>query len=150
MPLSKKDIESYYLARFKELLPDFPAGAITPTEEPDFLVETPRGQLGIELTELHIAAPPGSIPLQASLAMRQRTVDRAQAIYAAGGYPRIRCTVFMSDEHIQRSELEALAATIARIAIKNLPPGSGSVREDYNWLTETTSRNVFIQLRFTD
>jgi hypothetical protein len=134
MPLSKKDIESYYLTRFKELLPDFPPGTVTPTEEPDFLVETPLGHLGIELTELHIAAPPGSVPLQASLAMRQRTVDRAQAIYAAGGHPPIRCTVFMSDEHIQKPEVEGLAAAIARIAIKNLPPACGSVREDYNWL----------------
>jgi hypothetical protein len=134
MPLSKKEIESYYLERFKELLPGFPSGMVIPTEEPDFLVETPSGHVGIELTELHVAASPGSVPVQASLAMRQRTVDRAQAIYAAGGHPPIRCTVFMSNEHIHKSEVEDLATAIASIAIKNLPPGYGSVREDYNWL----------------
>ena len=134
MPLSKKDIESYYLGRFKELLADFPPGAVTPTEEPDFLVETPLGRLGIELMELHIAAPPGSVPLQASIAMRQRTVDRAQAIYETGGHPPVRCTVSMNDVHIQKAEVESLAVAIANVAIKNLPPGPGSVHEDYTWL----------------
>lgn len=134
MPLSKKDIESYYLGRFKELLPDFPPGLVTLTEEPDFLIDTPRGPLGIELTELHIAAPDASTPLQASLAMRQRTVNRAQEIYTGGGHPAIRCSVFMSDQHIRKQDVEGLATAIAHIAIKNLPPVSGSVREDYNWL----------------
>ena len=133
MSFSKKHVELHSLERFKALLPDFPEGAITPTEEPDFLVDMPRGRLGIELTELHRDVPPGAIPQQASEAMRHRVVERAQDMYSADGHPPIRCTVFMHNKHIEKNEVASLASAIVKIAVKNVPPPNSSVREEYDW-----------------
>lgn len=44
--------ERWYLDRFKLLYPAFPEGTIVKTESPDFVIETVRGTIGIELTEL--------------------------------------------------------------------------------------------------
>jgi|25_taG_2_1085351.scaffolds.fasta_scaffold05748_3 hypothetical protein len=48
----KKDRELDYLNRFKSLYENFPSGEILESEQPDFIVESKRGKIGIELTEL--------------------------------------------------------------------------------------------------
>ena len=143
MPLSKKDIELHYLERFKALVDNFPSGTITPGEEPDFVIDTTHGSLGVELTELHRVVPPGSTPPQASEAMRHRVVGRAQEIYVAGGHPPVRCTVLMQDKHIQRQEVEGLAEAIVQIAVKNLPAPDTSVREEYDWVNRSYFPEIF-------
>jgi len=50
----KKWQEETYLRRFRENFLGFPEGTILPNEHPDFLVETSRGRVGIELTEYHV------------------------------------------------------------------------------------------------
>jgi len=44
--------ELYYLDRFKALYRNFPTGKISKAEQPDFIVYSKQGKIGIELTEL--------------------------------------------------------------------------------------------------
>jgi hypothetical protein len=53
----KKRQEEIYLRRFRGNFLEFPEGTILPHEHPDFLVETSRGRVGIELTEYHVQEP---------------------------------------------------------------------------------------------
>lgn len=139
MVTPKKDIEMWQLEKFKALMPEFPTGSVTPSEEPDFLVPQNDRTLGIELTELHRASRPGAIPQQATEAMKRRVVERAHEIYAAKGMPPIRCAVLMGEGHILRSEVEPLAQAIVSIALKNMPARNSSSREEYTW----TNRDYF-------
>ncbi len=133
MPLAKKDIERYYLDRFKALCPDFPAGIVTSSEEPDFLIADGARTVGIEITELHRAPPSNGAPQQASEAMRHRVVTRAQTIYEAVGGPPIHCSLFFGERHISKNEVEPLASVIAKLAYRNLPAVNASLEEDYEW-----------------
>lgn len=54
---SHKNPERFYLLRFKELCPDFPDGSIEDFESPDFLVYSPYGTVGIELTAVYRPDP---------------------------------------------------------------------------------------------
>jgi hypothetical protein len=50
----KKAGEVRVLERFREVYPDFPKGALSVGESPDFiLARGPRNKIGIELTRLH-------------------------------------------------------------------------------------------------
>ena len=134
MPLRKKDIERHYFDRFRALFQPFPEGLIKPTEEPDFLVVGSARSIGVELTELHRTAQPDRAPLQATEAMRNRVAARAQELYLQNVLPPIRCTIFMQDTHIEKSQVEQLASAVVDIALRNLPPPNSSVTESYNWV----------------
>lgn len=134
MPLPKKDVERHYFDRFRALLQPFPAGIVTSTEEPDFLIEGEHLTIGVELTELHREAQPGQVPLQATEAMRHRVAGLAQELYVLGGGVPVRCTIFMQDVHIQKNEVEPLAQSIAAIARRNLPQANSSHSESYDWV----------------
>ncbi len=134
MPPPKKDVERHYFERFRTLLQPFPEGTVASTEEPDFLVAGSARTIGIELTELHRGTPPDQVPLQATEAMRHRVAAHAQELYVQAGHPPVRCTIFMRDFHIQKSEVEPLAAAIVGIALRNLPHPNSSTHEDYDWV----------------
>lgn len=142
MPLSKKEVEIVYLERFKALMPTFPTGAITPSESPDFLVTRTTDTLGIELTELHREALPGSVPLQGIEMMRRRIAERAHALYEEIGGPPVRCTIFMREYPIRQSEVEPIATAIANLVVRNLPSQNSSCEERYEW----TNRAHFPEL----
>lgn len=139
MPSTKKSVEQFYFDRFRDMYAPFPAGKIVATEEPDFLVSGESKVVGIELTELHREARPGSTPLQAIEAMKHRVIARAQQIYSDSGHPPIQCSVFMNEQHIRKEQVEKIAVAIANIAIRNLPLQNESNREEYNW----TNRDYF-------
>lgn len=139
MPPSKKIVERHYLDAFARLLSPFPDGEAIPTEEPDFLVVGQDRTIGIELTELHRMAPAGTIPQQASEAMRHRVVARAEQIYVSTGNPPIRCAVHFQDGHIEKWQVEDLASAITELAVRNLPLQNSSTREEYQW----TNRDYF-------
>lgn len=142
MSISKKDVEVHYFERFKALLPDFPQGVVTSSEEPDFLVTRQGSTVGIELTELHREAPAGTTPQQASEAMRHRVVARAQELYTAAGHPLVRATVLMNGRHIKRKDVETLAIAITDIAKRNIPEPNSSSHESYDW----TNRSYFPEI----
>jgi hypothetical protein len=123
----KKLVEEYQLNLFRSLIPDFPEGRISPTEEPDFLVTGLASTVGIELTTLHRPTPSGSVPVQATEAMGQRTIERAGRLYSEKGGIPIRCTANITGAHIRRDDVETLASAIADLALRSLPPESSSV-----------------------
>ncbi len=139
MPLPKKDVERHYFDRFRQLYQPFPEGLVTSTEEPDFLIAGRHQTIGVELTELHREVQSGQVPLQAMEAMRHRVVARAQELYVQSGGPPVRCTIFMQEAHIEKSQVEPLANAIASIAKRNLPLPNTSLSESYDW----TNRDYF-------
>jgi hypothetical protein len=48
----QKKVESYYMEEARQASSIFPHGELVPHEEPDFLLRTDRGTIGIEVTEL--------------------------------------------------------------------------------------------------
>ena len=134
MPPPKKAIERHYFDRFQALLQPFPNGAITPTEEPDFLVVGSARTIGVELTELHRDTPAGQVPPQATEAMKHRVAARAQELYMEAGHSPVRCTILMHDQHIQRAEVEPLATAIVGIAVRNMPHPNSTTHEAFDWV----------------
>lgn len=127
MPPSKKDVEFWRLEQFRRFCPDVPEGEVVPSEGPDFLIHGIR-TIGIELTDLHRATPPGSVPQQASAAMRNRVIATAAEIYKSQNLPPVLATFFLDDrEHVQKAEVYALAASYADLVAQNVPHvGSGT------------------------
>lgn len=54
----KKQNESAVINQFRKRYPGFPKGSLRPSESPDFILGiTPRSNIGIELTRLHLYNP---------------------------------------------------------------------------------------------
>ena len=77
---AKEDLERLYLDRVRDLLTDFPPGAIDEREQPDFLVKTADRVIGIEITELHRANDSQPVPMQGREAIRDQIVQRVSLI----------------------------------------------------------------------
>lgn len=132
---AKKDLERLYLDRVRDLLADFPQGAIDAREQPDFLVNTADRVIGIEITELHRANDSQPVPMQGREAVRDQIVQRAKALYDGKGVPPIDCCVHLKDLSYRRTDIEPLAAKIAALATRNIPPaGTLARREQYDWV----------------
>ena len=126
---SKKVRERYWCERLKQLLPDFPEGQIDPCgENPDLRVNSPRGIIGIEVTEV-------CEPLEEEqLSLRSRVLSRAQKLYEAVDHPPVRVSVlFSTHEPIRVPQVDFLAERLCEIVIRNLPPGFGAAQEWYDW-----------------
>jgi hypothetical protein len=112
----KKDRERWQLERFKISCLDFPVGTITPAEEPDFLIGGGSGVVGVELTALYRADSEDQLPRQASEALREEIVKRAQRLYQEGPGPELWVSVHFSPYATLRKSLVAgLAAKLATI-----------------------------------
>lgn len=134
MTATKKEIELWRLKRFESFIPDFPIGEVEATEEPDFLVRGDSRVVGIELTDLHRATNPGQMPRQATEAMRKRVITRAQEIYTALNHPPVIATFFLDDRvHIQKTEVEPLAAKLANLVASNLPASNSTAEVPKDW-----------------
>lgn len=132
---AKKDLERHYLDRVRNLLADFPLGIIHEREQPDFLVNTADRIIGIEITELHRANDSQPVPMQGREAIRDQIVQRAKALYVGEGLQLIDCCVHLKDLSYHRTDIEPLAAKIAALAKRNIPPeGTLAKREQYDWV----------------
>ena len=132
---AKKDLERRYLEQVRDLLTDFPQGAIHEREQPDFLVNTADRVIGIEITELHRANDSQPVPMQGREAIRGQIIQRAKALYDSKGVPPIDCCVHLQDLSYRRTDIEPLAAKIAALATRNIPPeGTLARREQYDWV----------------
>ncbi len=132
---AKKDLERRYLDQVRDLLADFPRGAIEEHEQPDFSVNIADRVIGIELTELHRANDGQPVPMQGREAVRDQIVQRAKAMYEGEGMHPIDCCVHLKDLSYRRTDVEPLAAKIAALAKRNLPPeGMLAKREQYDWV----------------
>jgi hypothetical protein len=107
---------------------------IEPSEEPDFVVHSAAGRLGIELTELHRSSDPGTHPLQAQEAMRRRVLARAKDLYVEAHGPSLHVSVIFYDPPvISKAEVEPLAQQLADIALRNVPSVGQTHLEEFDW-----------------
>ena len=62
-------------------------------------------------------------------------LQRAKALYDGKGVPPIDCCVHLKDLSYRRTDIEPLAAKIASLAARNLPPEGTLARcEQYDWV----------------
>jgi hypothetical protein len=126
----KKRQEEAYLRRFRENFAGFPEDTILPNEHPDFLVETSRGRVGIELTEYHgreRSQGRGS-PTRAREAMEDEVLRRAADQYLSKGLPPLLVHVTWHPHEVFGHRRTAeLAADLADLVRENLPEPNRSV-----------------------
>lgn len=118
---SKKQLEQWRLEQFRSRFAGFPIGTVIPSEEPDFLIQTPARTVGIELTELHRDVSPGAEPPQAQEALRWRLTKRAQAIHVENNRPHLHASVFFSAGQISKFLVEPLAQKVAGLIAEKIP-----------------------------
>jgi hypothetical protein len=126
----KKRQEEAYLRRFRENFAGFPQGSILPNEHPDFLVETIRGRVGIELTEYHVREPSegrGS-PARAREGTEDEVLRRAAEQYRSKDLPPVVVNVsWHPHQALDRRRISELAADLADLVREYLPEPNQSV-----------------------
>lgn len=139
-PVEKKDVERAQLEVFCQLFPNFPVGEIAESEEPDFLVTTGAGVIGLELTDLYWDAPTGQRPRKSQESVRYQVCERARDEWRAAGFPPVHVAVhFSENRELKKCDVELLARSVVDVAHRNLPDQEGSAEESYGW----TNRNSF-------
>ena len=123
----KKRQEETYLLRFRENFACFPEGTILPNEHPDFLVETSRGRVGIELTEYHVreSSEGRGSPTRAREGTEDKVLRTASEQYQSKGLPPVAVHVLWHPHQALRSRrIPELAADLANLVLEHLPePG---------------------------
>jgi hypothetical protein len=119
--LTQNEREQYsHILRFKESLLDFPEGILCFDDNPDVLVRTSEGMLGIEHTRLYL----GNLKEQESL--EQRIVDRAKEMYElSGGPPLLVNVLFDSKIRLRVKDIDSIAASLNRLVCNYVPDVGG-------------------------
>jgi hypothetical protein len=131
--LDTKQIESGHFKYFRQLLADFPEGEVWHEDEPDFLVHSSNGVLGIEHRQLFQPARANGPPLQAFESQIDEIVSLAQEHAELRGMAPVHVGLFFSLTHsLTKEKRLALARAIARFIYENLPRESGSLTLEYD------------------
>lgn len=119
--LTQNEREQYsHILRFKESFSDFPEGILCFDDNPDVLVKTSEGMLGIEHTRLYW----GNLKEQESL--EQRIVDRAKKMYElTGGPPLIVNVLFYPKVRLAVKDIDSIAACLNRLVCSYVPNVGG-------------------------
>lgn len=123
--LNKKQLELHYLRRFREIFPDFPAGEVIQTEEPDFLVNA----IGIELTRFFVKAPDERRPLQEQEQLRSQVILQSKTLFEKDyGVPLWVSVHFAKWSQLRKNQISELAENLTEIVERNFPnPGESSI-----------------------
>src|SRR5215467_3051672 len=78
---SKKEIEDWVFNAARAACPLIPAGEYVQREEPDFLITTESGRIGLELTELLRPAKDGERRPVAEESHHNKVVQKAEQLY---------------------------------------------------------------------
>ena len=97
--MDKKDREWDCLQSFSKCFPEFPQGRMVPTENPDFLVHTQNGILGIELTLLHRETPDAKHPMQEQEVLGRQVLQKASELYDQKHLPPIHMSVHFNPQY---------------------------------------------------
>jgi len=119
--VTDKRTEKAYLELARTLYPAFPSGTFLESEAPDFVVASPSGPLGFEVTQLF--QPPSATefnPKQVE-SFRESVIRRAREIYAASGNPAVEVVAYFSDRPMARRRTEQLAQSFAEFVCANRP-----------------------------
>jgi hypothetical protein len=113
-----KNVELFYLHKFKENFPQFPQGEICAHERPDFLVTTNEGRVGIEITEFYRdMAGTAEITLQQRRAIHQQILNHAKSIADKRGLLGAHIQVhFDTNFYCKASETISIASKLVQLA----------------------------------
>jgi hypothetical protein len=117
-----KELELFYLEKFKENFPDFPKGKIDSDESPDFLVEAPNEIVGIEITSFYRQTSSSTRPpLQQRQSIRHKIIALAKSYYDQKGLPPVFAGVhFDLNFHCRKSEIQPIAKRLVGLAEQSL------------------------------
>ncbi len=123
--MADKTLERAYFRRFQAAVPRVAGLVPSEPEPPDFLVETPEGRVGIELTAFYVPPAPGQRPSQEMDALRDRVVQRAERLHAAAGGPALYVSVFFGrDRALRKSDVVPMASALAESLLRRKMPAS--------------------------
>ena len=121
----KKKREAYHLLLFLENFAGFPAGTILPWERPDFLVQTQRECIGIELSQWYsqdTTSEEHGSRLRAKESAEEKVLQRAASGYERRGLPPVDVFVHWSPSNDPRLiKIDQLAATLVDLVEGFLP-----------------------------
>jgi hypothetical protein len=119
--LTQNEREQYsHILRFKDSFSGFPDGILCFDDNPDVLVKTPEGFLGIEHTRLYW----GNLKEQESL--EQRIVNRAKELYVLGGGPPLYVNVLFDPKiRLGVKDIDSIAASLNGIVCRYVPDVGG-------------------------
>jgi len=117
-----KRIESDHFKLFRQMLPEFPEGEVWHEDEPDFLIHTDHGILGIEHRQLFKPQRDGKAPLQAVESQIDDIVALAQEHAELRGMPPVYVGLFFDlHQSLPKKQRIDLAREIASFIHTNLP-----------------------------
>jgi hypothetical protein len=120
---AKKMLERYFLDVFKKLLPDFPEGEIMESEKPDFLINTAKDRVGIELARIFQEQSESGSSLREEEENIRNIINKACIIYERQRlHPLYVNITFNRIRSKQKDHLNQLAHEIAKFVMTHIPP----------------------------
>src|SRR4030095_15247944 len=114
---------------------EFPMGLVSKSENPDFLVQSVDGLIGIELTRLFRKSAQGHSLAREQESLRERIATEAKSRYEAVPRPPIHVSIhFNHNPALRKSDVTELAARLVELAIRLTPDIGGKSEEEYHWL----------------
>ncbi len=113
-----KDAELFYLDKFRENFINFPHGDVCPDESPDFLIKSPAGIVGVEVTHFYRQMSSDTQPpLQQRESVRHKIISLAKSIYDSKGFPSVFVSVhFDLNFHCRKSDIQPIAERLVELA----------------------------------
>lgn len=131
---TKKERERYYLDLLRSIFPGFPAGWVEDGERPDFIVHSPDGKIGIELTRIYKQGPANGPPLQSQESERQAVVAEACRIHKTMGLDPVQVHFdFEGESSLTKKHRTKYAHTLAVLVANNLPSKNSWLEVDSNF-----------------
>lgn len=119
---SQKDEELFYLNRFRIVSDLVTQAEIEPHEVPDFIIRTPSGILGIEVTNYYIPTPANGRPRQEQESLRSQVLEKAKALHAEFLNKPFRVSVFFNCySPIRKSQVSDIARRLAALVSNHRP-----------------------------
>ncbi|HEY5346478.1 MAG TPA: hypothetical protein VIK62_09060 [Verrucomicrobiae bacterium] len=117
-----KQLELFYLNKFKESFSNFPHGNIFPDEKPDFLIKDANEIVGVEITGFYReTASKTQRPLQQREGLRNRIIALAKSIYDGKELPSVYVTIqFDLNFYCGKSEVQRIAERFADLTEQSL------------------------------
>jgi hypothetical protein len=131
---AKKELERAQLDRFRCVFPEFPAGRIIETENPDFIVAADGRSVGIEVTELYWNRPSGKSPMQEQEALRRQIALEACRRYISRGLPAVHVSIHFNGLYpLSKGQVKDIASQVEAVVSSNVPEPNAMYEESFDW-----------------
>lgn len=127
--LKQREIESGHFKVFRLGLLDFPDGEVLHEDNPDFLVITKTGPLGIELRQLFHPRPKTGPPLQALESIRNAVLEQARELCELRGLPPLFVSVDFDLRRVIPADRQYLIARKLAHLCADFLPSKGKLFE---------------------